>query len=276
MECILTADTGTGDKNQSKVARAMVELIQQNKDISFIVIAGDNIYPSGCKSVSDEQFETKFRKPYKKVKLPFFLCLGNHDYGDLIVDYSDVQVEYTTSKYNKDNKWNMPSKWYSKSEGPCEIFFIDTNFDWLSKSDQKKQLAWAKKSINNSSKKWKILCGHHTWRSVGDHGNSEMEELESFMKIILKKGDIDLYICGHDHCKSLIEVGKDKVPTLVIGTGAGTEDAFHLENMKRGNASLKFYSPNLGLCHMKCDDNTLTLICYNELLKEEYEHVVKK
>ena len=44
-------------------------------------LLGDNIYDSGVTSVTDPQWQTKFEIPYMGVNLPFYVVLGNHDYG---------------------------------------------------------------------------------------------------------------------------------------------------------------------------------------------------
>ena len=272
-ECILTADTGSGNDDQYLVSESMSKLIAKNPKIKSVMIVGDNIYPDGCQTVDDEQFITKFQDPYKHIKLPFYLCLGNHDYHTK----AQTQIDYTFSKHNLNKKWNMPKKWYSQQFPHCEFFFIDTNFEYYSESVIQKQLRDTIQSIKNSKKKWKILCGHHTWRSVGGHGNAEPKH-EKFMNDLLTKVKIDLYVCGHDHCKSIIKVGSHKTLTLVIGTGGKSYDEtiFYPEKMDNDNSILEFFSPNLGVCHMKCNKDSLTLICYNELLEKEYQYVSKK
>jgi len=276
-EFILTGDTGSGYKEQYYVAKSIEKLVKKHPRIKSVMIVGDNIYPNGCHSVKDNQFNEKFQIPYQNIKLPFYLCLGNHDYGTMISNYSETQIQYTFSEHNKDKKWNMPSKWYKKSFPNCDFFFIDTNFEWLSESSIQKQLRDTIQYIKQSKEKWKVLCGHHTWRSVGGHGNAERRH-EIFMNDLLKQVKIDLYVCGHDHCKSIIEVGTHKIPTLVIGTGGKEEsdELFYPKNMDKDNSILHFYSPNLGVCHMKCTDKSLNLICYNEKLKEEYSYLIKK
>ena len=266
-ECIFIGDTGSGTDDQYKVAHSMTQIIK-DRPIKSVIIVGDNIYPDGCQTIDDEQFNTKFRDPYQKINLPFYLCLGNHDYHL----NPQVQIDYTFSKYNLDKKWNMPRKWYLQSFPFCDVFFIDTNFKHLSEDIIQKQLNDTILSIKNSKKRWKILCGHHTWRSVGGHGNAEPRH-EKFMDDLLKQVQIDIYICGHDHCKSLIKVGKHDIPTLVIGTGGKSYDdsLVFLEKTDQDNSILEYFSPNLGICHMKCDNNSLTLTCYNELLEEEYQ-----
>jgi len=276
MECIFVGDTGSGQKEQYIVAKSMEKLIKKNKKIKSIIIPGDNIYPEGCNSVEDEQFITKFQKPYENIKLPFYLCLGNHDYGSSFSNSSEIQIQYTFSEKNTNQKWNLPHNWYTQSFPLCDLFLIDTNFDRLSQSQINKQLNDTIKNINKSKKQWKILCGHHTWRSVGGHGNAENQH-ELFMKKLLKSVKIDLYVCGHDHCKSIIEMKNHKTHTLVIGTGGKSysPDMIYRDNLNE-NELLHMYSPNLGFCHMKCTKKTLSLICYNEKLKEEYKYQIKK
>jgi tartrate-resistant acid phosphatase type 5 len=284
-ECILVGDTGSGNNDQYLVSKSMEKLIAKNPKIQSVMIVGDNIYPNGSDSVDDEQFVTKFQDPYKNIVLPFYLCLGNHDYGTKGNDFSDTQIKYTSSKHNTDKKWNMPRKWYSQQFPHCEFFFIDTNFDRLSEFVIQKQLRDTVQGIRNSKQKWKVLCGHHTWRSVGGHGNASSEpsqaaenKFETFMNDILNQVKIDLYVCGHDHCKSIIKVGSHKTLTLVIGTGGKSydENLFYPQNMNPDNSILEFFSPNLGVCHMKCKKDSLILTCYNENLEKEYTYRIKK
>ena len=265
-ECILIGDSGSGSIDQKKVAKSMEELIK-DRPIKTVIIVGDNIYPDGCQTVDDIQFNTKFRDIYQKIALKFYLCLGNHDYHT----NPQSQIDYTFSQYNTDKKWNMPNKYYHQSFPYCDMIFIDTNFNHLSESFIQQQLEDTIKNIQQSKKKWKILCGHHTWRSVGGHGNAEPKH-ERFMDDLLKRVKIDLYVCGHDHCKSLIIVGKHEIPTLVIGSGGKKYDdkLVFLEKTKYDNSRLDFFSPNLGICHMLCNNKSLYLTCYNELLQPEY------
>ena len=130
---IITADTGSGNDYQKQVAESMFQLQRKLTNIKAVFLLGDNIYPNGCNDVTDKQFQSKFEDIYNKIKLPFYLCLGNHDYGlsynlkGFLKNNSLVQIEY--SKHS--DKWNMPSKYYNAIQPPCEYFMIDTNFDIL-------------------------------------------------------------------------------------------------------------------------------------------------
>ena len=109
----------------------------------------------------------------------------------------------------------------------------------------------------------------------------------SFQDLLKEKGvHIDVYMCGHDHCKNIIEtkIGDKKIVNLVIGTGAKPykKDYFFLKNMKidqeldnKNYSDLIFHSPNLGVCLLKATKNQLTMTCYNEELQEEFEYQIK-
>ena len=101
-ECIFVGDTGSGNSDQTAVSKSMERLISKNP-IQTVIIVGDNIYPDGCSDIHDTQFNTKFRDIYQNIDLPFYLCLGNHDYHS----NPQSQIDYTFSQYNQ-NK-NRPS-----------------------------------------------------------------------------------------------------------------------------------------------------------------------
>jgi len=278
---IVTADTGSGSTDQYKVAKSMKKLTRLHK-VDSVLLLGDNIYENGVTSLLDPQFKTKFEDPYKDIKKQFYLCLGNHDYGNsfFLTKNADFQVGYTDIS----KKWNMPGKYYSILRGDCEIFFLDTNLNVMNESSIMNQFNIMYQKIKKSKKRWKIVCGHHPWRSVGGHGNAD-RRFESFMNDLCKGLTIDLYMCGHDHCKNIIikdhPINNSKITLLVIGTGGkkfhgGDNGRPKLHNIKKGDSELLFHSPNLGSCLINSTGNRLKLVCYNEELEEEFTHIIRK
>ena len=113
---------GKGGKEQKRVSKLIESLMNKYK-ISFVTGLGDNIYPSGCKSIKDSQFKSKFEKPYSNLpnKIPWYMILGNHDYGydykidsiNKLLDNSQSQLDYHTYSVEKGLKWRMPSQYYT-------------------------------------------------------------------------------------------------------------------------------------------------------------------
>ena len=67
---------------------------------------------------------------------------------------------------------------------------------------------------------------------------------------------------------------KDIIEYAVRVDGCALEYAS--DNLKNDNSILHYFSPYLGVCHMKCTRKSLTLTCYNEKLKKEYQYTIKK
>jgi len=277
---LITGDTGTGDRHQKRVAK-MMKLLMTSATIACILL-GDNIYEVGAHGITDEQFQDKFEKIYREIQVQFYLLLGNHDWGNS--HFSDgrhmSQVEYT--KHSK--KWNLPSRYYHKELGDCDFFFLDTNFEWQDDDEIQEQYNKMLNLINKSKQTWKILCGHHTWRSVGGHGNAK-KRLEKFLRELVVNCDkqIHLYMCGHDHCKNVIHLTLPENKSLhcvVIGTGGKLYDDEYLflENIEGPNAKVKdsellFHSPKLGLCEFESSKQELHLKFYAP--RNDKDHVLE-
>ena len=128
----------------------------------------------------------------------------------------------------------------------------------------------------NSKADWKILYGHHTYRSTAGHGNAE-PEFEEFLNEIFNLGEIDIYMCGHDHTKQYIQKKHNGKLLHLIVCGTGGKDynyEIYLENMT--DCDLYFSSTNLGVGLLFCDKDTITMQFFDHLNKLEYEYSIKK
>lgn len=270
---IAIGDMGKGTPEQHEVAKLIKKL--KKYKYSFVTGLGDNIYPNGCSSIHDKNFKTKFEDPYSILSnsIRWYMCLGNHDYGydydesNNLVDNSKNQLDYT--KHSK--KWYMPARYYSFVKGPIEFFYLDTNFDRKSESFIQKQLQVMKQKLDTSKKRWKIVCGHHTWRSIAGHGNAE-KRLEIFLDDLFKDTKPHLYMCGHDHCKSLMV--KNDITLVISGNGGEVYDEprVNLKSMK--DCTLKYFSPSLGVALVKADKHNLNIDFYNTTGLKEYSYKI--
>ncbi|CAN0544952.1 unnamed protein product, partial [Laminaria digitata] len=125
---IAVGDTGEGNQAQYDVGAAFntVCLVQ---GCDFVMLLGDNFYDRGVDSPEDEQFRTKFEEPYAMVQLPFYATLGNHDFGEIPVQFwrTDHQIEYS----GRSTRWNMPDHFYDFVQEHVTFISLDTNMIML-------------------------------------------------------------------------------------------------------------------------------------------------
>lgn len=226
---VLVGDTGTGTKDQYEVANGIETYCKVSK-CDYVLMLGDNFYPSGVKSQYDTQFKRKFEDVYKNINIPFYVVLGNHDARGSW----EAQVHY------KSERWKMPSRYYSKRFGDVEVFGIDTNWKpFRSMLTGKRQRKWLESSLARSDAKYKIVFGHHPVYSYGSHGNDS--RMKKYLRPLLKKYKVAFYVSGHDHDKQLIE--KNGLRYIVSGAGA------KLRKIKKGKYAL-YAKATLGFVHM--------------------------
>jgi tartrate-resistant acid phosphatase type 5 len=248
---IAVGDTGTGTQSQYDVAKTMKEKCDKD-GCDFVIILGDNIYNSGVKDVNDNQFITKFEKPYKDIDLKFYMTLGNHDYRGNV----QAQIDYT----NISKKWTMLGRTYNFSYGNTDFFSIDTN------NPNDKQISRLQRDINKSNSKWKIAFGHHPRYTNGVYGNATGKLAELTDKTLCGKADI--YLSGHEHTKQHLKKVCG-VEHLVVGTGAGLRFAVSDKNTL-------FAKATLGFSWFEIDNDKMYFQIIDTKGNVEYDYTIKK
>lgn len=232
---IAVGDTGKGSAEQTQVGEAMGALCR-TQGCDFVVLLGDNFYPTGVSSTSDPQWQTAFVQPYASVDVPFYAVLGNHDYGGFgsgnELEKGRHQVAY--SKVNP--KWRMPGTHYRFNQPPVVDFFVaDTNRSMFAVDDVVRGdfESW----VPSSTASWKIVFGHHPYKSNGRHGNAGEYDGVSLVPIangaqvksfVEEKvcGRADVYLSGHEHIMEWLKPtctrpGSSNNTELII-SGAGS------------------------------------------------------
>src|SRR5688572_5291897 len=99
---IAIGDSGKGNTAQRDVAIRIRDLCAA-RGCDFVLMLGDNIYDAGVDSLDDPQWQTKFEEPYRDIDLPFYVALGNHDYGGkLVVDLPSIGNEWELGQLEVD------------------------------------------------------------------------------------------------------------------------------------------------------------------------------
>ena len=252
-------DTGKGTAEQRSVAAA-VQAKCAASGCDFLQLLGDNIYDNGVGSVDDPQFQQKFEEPYAALDLPFFMILGNHDYGGNGAGHEfhkgQPQVDYSA----RSARWRMPANYYRRISQHVDVFALDTNLQMYSRDAQQRidVAAW----LGASSATWKIAVGHHPYRSNGPHGNAgEYEGLpfvpiangsgvKSFLEEVVC-GKADLYLAAHDHSLQWLQPTCSGTELIVSGAGASPTSL-------PGSNPVHFQSDDLGFVYFDIQGKTLT------------------
>lgn len=258
LRILVIGDSGTGNENQYKVARA-AEQVCAARGCDIALGLGDNIYESGIdRNLGDDdpQWVNKFEKPYENLDFPFYMTLGNHDSSGVAGgdgtdnDRGNLEVDY---HYNGPGKWRMPARYFSFRYGDVEFFNIDTNpligveafapEKYSPATYGMEQQRWLQHTLEASTATWKLVFGHHPYISNGQHGNAGVYDrvpgngmpLKQFMEASLCDR-ADLYLDGHDHhLEWLKPINTDAYPCgrtefLISGAAAKTRGLENREN----------------------------------------------
>jgi hypothetical protein len=241
---VAMGDAGEGNPSQYAVAAAIEAVCADKGGCAFVLYLGDNFYDDGVSSVDDDQFNTKFELPYADLDMPFYIVMGNHDYGLLSFAWEKLayEVEYT----NYSDKWTLPDKWYTVVAYPNVDFFMMDTTRLMWNHETGAQQAWLDNAIAASNKPWKIALAHHPYYSNGEHGNAGNYEGFPFppqlagttVKEVMDESlcdKVDLYLSGHDHNRQWHQqtCGGGNRTTNFIVSGAGSKTtgfAYHDNN----------------------------------------------
>lgn len=177
---LATADSGSGDANQRAVGLQMARIHRQNP-VDLVIMAGDNIYPSGDLSL----LETTMRRPYRELiaaRVPFHAVLGNHD---IRTSNGDGEL--------KEPLFGMAGRWYVLRRGPVDLFMIDTNVN----ADWEQQLPWLTRALAASRAPWRVVVGHHPIVSSGHYGDDPAAQRR--LGPLFERYGVQLFINGHEH-----------------------------------------------------------------------------
>jgi len=213
---------------------------------TFLLALGDNFYEDGVVNDTDPQWQTTYRQIYtaKSLDIPWYAILGNHDEH---LGRGQGQIDYFLNK--RDNRWNMPARWYTKTfQGDgftVEIVFIDTVIlaletstqliaekvvlgeakqtllaDWHTRTESLSSLAddqwaWIQQTLAASKADWLLVAGHYPVFSGGEHGNTP--ELNAKLLPMLQSSRANVFFCGHDH--TLQHLRSNGVDYFVSGNG---------------------------------------------------------
>ncbi|MBN2800523.1 MAG: metallophosphoesterase [Deltaproteobacteria bacterium] len=224
LRLIAIGDTGEDNASRRLVAEAAAKVCAE-RGCDLLLLLGDNLYPLGLSADDDPRFDAVM-VGYEAVGVPVYGVMGNHDYGkgrDL--EAAAHQLAWASAH----PLLTMPTPAYRFRAGPAELFALDTTRAFW--GDPTPQADWLREGLEASSARWRVVLGHHPYRSNGTHGNAGAYEglawapyasgegLERLFEGALC-GRADLYLSGHDHNRQWLEACG--VQLIVSGAGSKT------------------------------------------------------
>ena len=195
-------DTGKGEPLQWQVADTLQRVCDE-RGCDFVLLLGDNVYPSGLSSLMDEAFQEKVEAVYAPLHRPVYGVLGNHDVkGDTM-----AQVYRSLGS----SVWRMPNVHYTFRAGPLRLFALNTNCGLLAYTGLKADLE------REAPAPWTLALGHHTLVSSGAKaGESSLQRW--YWNLTLAQ-DVDIYLSGHEHLLAHIDSQEQRTDYIISGGG---------------------------------------------------------
>ncbi|XP_071716376.1 purple acid phosphatase 3-like isoform X2 [Rutidosis leptorrhynchoides] len=234
LDVLVIGDWGRrGLYNQSNVAFQM-GIVGDKLDTDFIISTGDNFYDNGLIDEDDPLFVESFSDIYRSPSLQKQWYSGNVEF--FFVDTTPFQDKYfTEDEHTYDWRGVLPREQYLSNV----LMEIDM-------------------ALEESNAKWKIVIGHHTIFSAGNHGNTQ--ELVDQLLPILEANAVDLYINGHDHCLQHISSSNS---TLQFLTSGGGSKAWKGEFNQLKQNEMKFYYDGQGFMTLRITENEIGVAFYD-------------
>jgi predicted phosphodiesterase len=252
----IIGDSGMGNEGQARVAKALL-LFQESSKVDFIIHTGDIIYPAAPSKLDHDLWRLNYEIPYSQLGKKIFCALGNHDLSNDGDGSGSGQALWKHQLFIEHAKVSghmvFPERFYSFKFPGVQFWIMDTTS--LIKTDDQEQMVALKDEIETSlhadPNDWKILVGHHPWKSPGPHGNAGQYDglpstqpesgirLKDFLETKMLP-HMHMYLSGHDHIRS-IRLGRSGLATSIVsGTGASHSFLRNKENYNFAVATLGF------------------------------------
>jgi hypothetical protein len=192
----------------------------------FIAALGDVHHFWGVRSTRDPLWNTNFEWIYThpELMIPWHPVLGNHEYRGWtqpVLDYSTVS-----------RRWEMPARYYAITEEVDDgvellVVLIDTPtlidkyrddprmFPDAGSQSMEEQLAWIEATLAGSDAKWKVVMGHHPIYAGTTKEEREYADLQTRLRPLLDRHDVDFYVSGHIHNFQHIRVAGSDIDYIV-------------------------------------------------------------
>lgn len=274
---IIATDLGRNGSYQQKPIADLMGKTAEDIDMEFVIASGDTHHYLGIESTQDPLWMTNFELIYShpELQIEWYPILGNHEYKgntQAVIDYSKIS-----------RRWKMPARYYTqaytlKNGESLRIIYIDTpplidkyrtesqTYPDAVKQDMAAQLTWIENTLKNSTEKWKIVLGHHPIYADTSKDDEERRDMQSRVDPILRKYNVDMYICGHIHNFQHIRTKDSNIEYVVNSSGSLSRKVSPVDGTQ-------FCSPEAGFSVFSVTPEGLKLYMINS--KGDILHIVE-
>lgn len=211
----VVGDTGTGSVGQMQIAKQM-----QGSSADFLMHMGDLVYYA----ITQQNADLRVFSPYSEEMRtrPWFLAPGNHE---MYVD-NKVALELF---FLPTNSVTGTEHFYSFEHGDVQFVVAWSDLQaGANYAPGSTQHAWLDAELARSSKPWKFLFFHHTWRSSGVHQTDDYDrnaildanQLDQSLAQLARKHGVQIVFNGHEHSYERLAPSGGPVSFVSGGGGA--------------------------------------------------------
>ncbi len=224
LRVVAVGDVGRFTDTRLRVAAA-VRRVCAARGCDLGLLLGDNLYDRGMNGPDDARLDA-ILAPFLDAGPEWLVVHGNHDHGATV---DDRRTAWARQRLSHLDHAHQPAPWYAVRAGPAELFALDTTAAFWRGAGP--QLDWLSEGLATSGARWRVVFGHHTFRSNGRHGNAGA--YEGWVNVPFASGRAlqrlferglcpaaDLYLSGHDHALQLL--AHCGVTLVVSGAGSTT------------------------------------------------------
>lgn len=219
---------GTGLPGQRRVAEALAR-VARREPIDFVLLLGDQFYPSGVGTPTDAAFTARFDTVYDAVGLPmpFWFVLGDAEHrGSVwaIQQYSGARV-----------RWSFPDTSYdfelAVGDAKLHVIALDTRamLGGIENPVTRRARSLLPQSLQRVRADWRVVAGHDpiVTHSPGAD-RAAVARLHGQCAGLLERDRVDVYLSGGDRNLQLIRATGSTLH-VACGGGAGPEAAESVE-----------------------------------------------
>lgn len=258
----LANDLGRNGYYDQKPIAELMGVMAEEVGPEFVVAAGDVHHYEGVRSVNDPLWMTNFELIYAhpELMIDWFPILGNHEYRgntQAVIDYTQVS-----------RRWTMPARYYTRAfedDGiTLRIVCVDTppmmdkyrndslTYPDACRQDLSRQLAWIDSVLTAAREDWVIVIGHHPIYAETPKDDSERRDMQTRLDPILRKHNVDMYLCGHIHNFQHIRRPESDIDYIVNSSAS-------LSRKVKPTEGTVFCNPEPGFSIVSADKRELTL-----------------